>query len=74
MTRALNAKTRPAKITRSLKRRLEIRCDPRVFEALNKLGLLLTEKGDVDKALSVFRKSLDRASGDPQFRTIGPWH
>ena len=74
MTRALNAKTRPAKITRSLKRRLEIRCDPRVFEALSKLGLLLTEKGDVDKALSVFRKSLDLASGDLLVQNNSKWH
>lgn len=44
---------------------MEIKRDPRVVEALNKLGLLLPDKGDVDKALSVFRKSLDLASGDP---------
>jgi hypothetical protein len=36
-----------------------------VVEALNELGLLLPEKGDAGKTLSVFRKSFDLACGDP---------
>jgi len=53
---------------------MEIRHHPQVSEALNKLGLLLTEKGDVDKALSLFRKSLDLASGDLLVQNNSKWH